>query len=181
MSERQKTAAFFQELILHSDSAELHQLQEQLARAEREQRCLVTAIRLMLVMAMLSLSGLGFAAVLVEGFDSHHLVVQLFSALVLSSFICLLSFAVYSFWHRRSILRVHADCRRHILTMVNTRITMGSLRDHWPNLAEIANRQTTSAPKEKQSETVASPPPADPALESFAVASVGTAQPVPSK
>jgi hypothetical protein len=187
MSEHQKTAAFLRELILHSDSAELHQLQERLATAEREQRCLSMAIRLMLVIAMLSLSGLGFSAVLVDDFfrGSNHVVVQLFGALVLSSFFCLLSFALYSYWRRRALLQLHADCRRLILAQVNARISGGPLRDRWPGLAEALAQQTlaqgTPEPADSNAGTSGHDSAGKAALESFAGAAVEAASQLPAK
>ena len=91
MSEHQKHSAFLKSLLTCDDNAEHQCLQERIARAERDEHCIGCACRLVGLIALLALAGLGYCAVLLPEFfhKARHFYVQFFSALALASALCL--------------------------------------------------------------------------------------------
>ena len=65
MSERQKETKFLKTLILSDDSDQARELQARIQRAEKDEKCIRGAVYMVAVVALLSLSGLGYSAVLV--------------------------------------------------------------------------------------------------------------------
>lgn len=113
MSEYRKQAAFLRKLVMHEDTPENRALCERMAHVERSERCTQCACRLVGLIALLGLAGLGYAAVLLpEFFDSStHFIVRLCSALGLGSTACFAVFLALWFSYRRAANRLHAQCR----------------------------------------------------------------------
>src|SRR5258708_820184 len=100
MTERQKETKFLKTLILCDDSAQGRQLQERIKSAEKDERCIRGAVGLVAVLALLSLSGLGYAAVFVPQSVqfSSYIATKVCCALALGSGICVAIFLCYWFW-----------------------------------------------------------------------------------
>lgn len=124
MSEYRKQTAFLRSLLRYEDSAENRLLAERLSAAERNERCLLGACRLVAVIALFGLAGLGYSAVLLPQFfdNATHVVVQFFSALGLGSVMCLCFFGGLWFWYRGTVNRIHEECRRVITAMLESRL-----------------------------------------------------------
>jgi len=124
MTEYRKQAAFLKNLLAYSDHEEHLRLQEQLAQAEKNERCLLGACRLVGLIAGSGLAGLGYSAVLLPEFfhSSSHFLVQFFSALLLGSSMCLLVFVGLWLYYRGSVNRIHEECRRAICKMLEARL-----------------------------------------------------------
>lgn len=123
MTEYRKQAAFLKALLKYDDCSESRILCERLTVAEQNERCLLGACRLVAVVALLGVAGLGYSAVLLPQFfdNSTHVVVQFFSALGLGSLMCLGAFLGLWFWYRNAVNRIHDECRRMITAMVEAR------------------------------------------------------------
>jgi|ERR1043166_1492945 hypothetical protein len=119
MSEREKQTRFLKELIRTEHCEELEALQSQITKAERDERCIRSAVWLMLVLALLSGAGLGYSAVFVREFfeNATPVIVKIFSALVLASAICLVGFLGFWFWTREICNRLYEDCRNLIISL----------------------------------------------------------------
>jgi hypothetical protein len=123
MSERQKEARFLKNLILNEDCDQGRDLQERLKSAERNERCIRCAVYWVLVVALLSIAGLGYCAVLVPeiGHFSSHLATRVCCALGLGSVLCLFVFLGYWFWYRALSNRVAEECRRFLRSTLERR------------------------------------------------------------
>jgi hypothetical protein len=123
MSEYKKQAEFLKSLMSYEDSVENRMLSERLSTAERNERCLLYACRLVAVIALLGAAGIGYSAVLLPQFfdNSTHVVVHFFSALGLGSLMCLAVFLGLWFWYRGMVNRIHEECRRVIAVMLESR------------------------------------------------------------
>src|SRR5260221_2993407 len=101
MTERQKETKFIKNLILCEDSEQGRRLQERIKSAEKDEKCIRCAVYLVLVITLLSFSGLGYSAVLVPEFArfSSHLATRVCCAIGLGSLICLAIFLGYWFWY----------------------------------------------------------------------------------
>lgn len=123
MSEHRKQAEFLKKLVMHDDSPAHRSLCERLAAAERNERCLVLACRLVGLIALVAMAGIGYSAVLLPEFfdNATHVVLRFFSALTLGSALCFLVFLGLWFWYRDHTNRIHDECRQVITAMLEGR------------------------------------------------------------
>lgn len=128
MSEHQKQAAFLKALMAYDDGIEHRSLKERLSVAERNERCLTYACRLVGVILLVGVAGLGYSAVLLPEFfdNSPHLLIQFFSALGLGSTMCLAVFSALWFWYRSAVNRIYEECRQIVTRMVEVRFKTSS-------------------------------------------------------
>src|SRR4051794_18264957 len=119
MSEREKQTRFLKELIGSEDPDGCQDLKARILKAERDEKCIRSALWLVIMLASLSLAGLGYAAVFVPQFFSHTtpVVVKFFTALVLASGICLIGFGGFWMWYRGVCNRLYEECRNVIMTL----------------------------------------------------------------
>lgn len=116
----QPSGAFLTALIRQLNRKECAALCDQLAMAEREERCLRRAVFVMVVLLMVSVAGLFYCSLLLPGtYDGPaYFVVQCLSVLAVGSFISNAVFLGYLFWHRTAVNRLHGECRHLILELV---------------------------------------------------------------
>ena len=113
-----------------SNDEENRQLRDSLAKADRERKSICNVMLLMVVLFMLSLAGLGYCALLLpQGVFNparlrHHELERLEG---LASLIAQLEFSGYLLWHRIAVNRLHKECRRRGLLLVETQFN-ASLR-----------------------------------------------------
>src|ERR1051325_1042932 len=124
MSERQKETKFLKTLIVCDDSEQSRCLQERIKRAEKDERCIRCAVYLVSLLALLCLSGLGYAAVFVPQFGhfSSHIATRVFCIIGLGSAICLVIFLAYWSWYRAVSNRLFDECRRFLGPLMESRI-----------------------------------------------------------
>jgi hypothetical protein len=124
MSEHRKQAEFLKKLVLLEENPAHRTLCERLAAAEKNERCLMLACRLVLLVAGVALGGIGYSAVLLPQFfdNATHIVLRFFSALSLGSALCFLVFLGLWFWYRASTNRIHDEFRKAITAMVEARM-----------------------------------------------------------
>jgi hypothetical protein len=123
MSEYQKQVAFLKSLMAYDDNAEHRALCERLTVLERNERSLLCACRLVGIIALMAMAGIGYSAVLLPEFfdNATHLILRFFTALALGSLICFAAFLGVWFWYRSARNRIHDDCRTSVTRMVNFR------------------------------------------------------------
>src|SRR5262245_30158218 len=114
MSEHRKQADFLKKLLMFEDNPAHRSLCERLAAAEKNERCLMLACRLVVLVALVALGGIGYSAVLLPQFfdNSTHIVLRFFCALSLGSGLCFLVFGGLWFWYRSHTNRIHDEFRR---------------------------------------------------------------------
>lgn len=114
MSERQKQADFLRSLLARNDCPEHRGLQDRLAAAESDERCLRRASRWIVVVALLALSVLGYLTVL-EVADSMSrmaaLAVRFAQSLALGSAMFAGVVIGLLAWQRALIRRLHTEAR----------------------------------------------------------------------
>ena len=128
MNERQKTTKFLKALIQCDDSDQCHHLRERIKRVEKDERCIRSALFLVIVLGLLSLSGIGYSAVLVPEFArfSSHIATKVFCALTLASLICVGVFFGVWLHHRAAANRVFDECRRFVQAFMESKLTPAS-------------------------------------------------------
>ena len=125
MSERQKQREFLKGLLGFAGSPVRRDLHDRMLKAEHDEKCVRSALILVGLVALFSVSGLGYSAVLLpEFFDSSTpLLVKLFCALGLGSVLCMIVFLGCWIWYRSIANRLHDECRHIVMESLGTRIT----------------------------------------------------------
>jgi len=119
MSEREKQARFLKELMRTEPCDELLAIQAQIHKVERDERCIRSALWLVLILGLLSGAGLGYCAVFLQDFfqNATPTLVKVFCALGLACGICLVGFLGFWFWTRGICNRLYEDCRNLIISL----------------------------------------------------------------
>ena len=146
MTEYSKQAQFLKKLVMFDDIPTHRLLCERLAAAERNERCLLLACRLVGLIALVSLAGIGYSAVLLPEFfdNSTHVILRFFSALSLGSALCLVVFVALWFLYRGNTNRIHEECRRVITAMLEARLKT-TTTTFYPVLVDDPNLKITAA------------------------------------
>ena len=131
MSEYRKQAEFLKLLLEYDETPESHALRERLTIAERNEYSIYSACRLVGMVGILALFGLGYSAVLLPSFfdRSSHFLIQLCSALGLGSTLCLAVFVGLWLWYRGTSNKVREECRRSISKLIDGKFRPEKLRD----------------------------------------------------
>jgi hypothetical protein len=116
MSERQRQCEFLKSLILTGESSHT-EIYERIKKAECDERCVRIALTLVSLLALVSLLGLGYSAVLLPSFfeSGTPVLVRLFCALGLASLFSTIVFTGYWLWYRKLVDRVYEECRRLVM------------------------------------------------------------------
>ena len=149
MSEYRKQADFLKRLVLLDDCPAHRSLCERLVAAENSEKCLLLACRLVGLIALVALAGIGYSAVLLPEFfdNATHISLRFFSALSLGSGLCFAVFLGLWFWYRNSTNRIHDECRRVITTMFELRLKT-TTTTFYPMLVEDPNLKITAVRSE---------------------------------
>jgi hypothetical protein len=145
MSEHLKQSEFLKKLVMYDDRPAHRSLCERLAAAERNERCLLLACRLVGLIAAVALAGIGYSAVLLPQFfdNATHVVLRFFSALSLGSALCFVVFLGLWFWYRGHTNRIHDECRRVITAMLEARLKT-TTTTFYPVLTDDPNLKVTT-------------------------------------
>ena len=132
-------------LMAYEEGIEHQVLKERLCAAEKNERCLFYACRLVGCLVFVGLAGLGYSAVLLPQFfdNSPHFLIQFFSALGLGSVMCLAVFGGLWLWYRSAANRVYDECRKVVMKMIEVRFRTSSTT-FYPVILNV-NGQTVQA------------------------------------
>jgi hypothetical protein len=124
MLEHKTQAAFLKALIAYEDGEASLRLRESLAKADRERKRIRHALFLMVTLFILALAGLSYCALLLPQIFSNpgHFVTKSLSFLGLASLIAQLEFFGYLLWHHFEVNRLHKECRRRVLLLVDSQL-----------------------------------------------------------
>ena len=125
MLEHKTQAAFLKALIAYEDNETSRQLQDNLVKADRERKCIRHALFLMVTLFILAVAGLSYCALLLPRIFSNptHFVTRSLNVLGLASLICQVEFVSNLLWHRFSVNRLHKECRRRVLLLVDSQLS----------------------------------------------------------
>jgi len=147
MTERQRHTAFLKELVQSQDCEQCRELETRICQAERDERCICSAISLAIALALLSLLGLGYAAVLAPdaGADSSITTLKVFTAALLASLICLVGFIGFWYSARRVSNSIYNACRTFLRSHPRSQQPSPQL-DRDVRLARAVNAVSASDP-----------------------------------
>ena len=122
MLDHKTQAAFLKALIAYEDNEASRQLQDNLAKADRERE--FHPSRLVLdgdaLHSFLGRNELLCPSAAADLFQSRALRHQSLNVLGLASLICQLEFFGYLLWHRVTVNRLHKECRRRVLLLIDS-------------------------------------------------------------
>jgi hypothetical protein len=155
MSEHRKQAEFLKKLVMLDECPAHRSLCERLVAAEKSEKCLLLACRLVGLIALVALGGIGYSAVLLPQFfdNATHIILRFFSALGLGSGLCFAVFLGLWFWYRNATNRIHAECRQVITAMLDLRLKT-TTTTFYPVLVEDPNLRVATRGVVAQSATV---------------------------
>lgn len=124
MNEHSRQLAFLKHLLGYDNSQASQELREQLDVAQRNERCVTAACRLVALIGAAGLAGFGYTAVLLPEFfeNSSHVLIKVFGALSLGSGFCLVVFIAVALWYRFAANKVRENCRQAIVATLDPRL-----------------------------------------------------------
>ena len=129
--EHETQTGFLKALIAYEDNEVNLQLSSSLAKADREGKYIRYALFSMATLFILSIAGLVYCAVLLPQVFTNpaHIVTKGLSVLVLASLISQFEFFGYMLWKRTAVNRLHKECRRRVLLLVESQQSASLRRD----------------------------------------------------
>jgi len=127
MSEHQRNTEFLTHLISYDDTPQRRDLAGNIARLQRDARCVRRAVWLMLLLASLAAAGLCYGAVFLVGSVTFsqfasQVVIKIFSVMGLGSIICLVTFGVIDILYQIRLARHREECRSLAIRLVESRL-----------------------------------------------------------
>lgn len=127
-SEHERETAFLRRCIRYDASAGGRLLDERIAQVQRDESCLRRASRLVALVGLLALAGLGYAAVLLDDFPSRlsvfttGLFVKILFTLTIGSLISLLAFTGLGLVYRRELNLRREECRGLVTKLLESHL-----------------------------------------------------------
>lgn len=128
MSDYHRETEFLRQCIRYDDTAERHELEEQITQIQSNERCVRRAVWLMALLAALAMAGLCYAAVFMVDYPLNlsqlatNLITKVLCALGVGSLICLLAFTGLGVVYRKELDQRREECRRLAAKVLETRL-----------------------------------------------------------
>ena len=124
MSEHQRNTAFLRLCLLYDDAPERHQLEEQLAKMQRDELCVRRAVWLMVLLTALATSGLCYSWIFLGEYPQNGspFIIKVLCELGLASLICLMAFLGLEMIYRKQLARRREECRRLATKLLESRL-----------------------------------------------------------
>lgn len=129
MSEHERETTFLRRCLLYeNDTAERRQLEAAMTEAQHDVRCVRCAVRLMVFLIALAVTGLCSSAILFTEYPATlsqfitPLIVKIFAALSAAALICLLAFAALWMLYRSELDKRREQCRRSITNLLESQV-----------------------------------------------------------
>ena len=149
MSDHQRHTEFLRHCIRYDESARRQELMEEIARIQRDERCVRRAVRLMAILAALAVFGLGYGVILVSNFPSNipQFILNTFSVLAVSWLVSILAFAGLGMIYRRELDRRREECRQIVTRLLESRLgkTVATPSQDTGTIVSAGHMRATSA------------------------------------
>jgi hypothetical protein len=123
MSDHERETAFLRHCIGYDESDEGRNLEEGVAQAERDERCVRRAVWLVVLLTAIGVAGLCYAVFLADvRRNESQLVVKIFGAVGLASVLCLPGFLAYWGIYRKELGQRREECRRLAARLLESRL-----------------------------------------------------------
>jgi hypothetical protein len=153
--EYQKETQFLKHLIEGSGSSDSQVLRNSIERAERNERSVLRAVRLVLLLGALSGAGLFFSSLLLSTLqnDLYQFVMTMFCALGLASVACLPVFFILWLFHRIDCNERREECREIIRSLLGKR-SSGPFIESQPQPKAATTVKPTVAPTTQEPRSI---------------------------
>jgi hypothetical protein len=142
MSNHERETAFLRQCIGYDDTDESRNLEEKIAQAQRNERCVRRAVWLVVLLTAVAVAGLCYSLFLTDLRDNKsELPVKIFGALGLASLLCVPGFLGYWGIYRKELDRRRQECRGLAAQLLESRLGRPSVMP--PVIAKEGVRQST--------------------------------------
>jgi hypothetical protein len=124
MSDHHKQTEFLKQCLRYDENARRLELEQQITRIQRDERCVWRAVWLMAVLTALALAGLGYPAILLANFpySAPQSIVNLLCALGVASLVSLLAFVILGMVYRKMLDQRREECRLLVIKLLESRL-----------------------------------------------------------
>jgi len=124
---------------------------EEIARIQRDARCVRRAVWLMAILAALAVFGLGYGVILVNNFPNNipQFILNIFNVLAVSWLICILTFAALGMAYRWKLDRRREECRQIVTRLLESRLGKSAttlLRDNRDGGTVLVAHEANASP-----------------------------------
>jgi hypothetical protein len=145
IKEHHRQADFLQSLILLCEFDQASELLSRMGQARHEDRIMRVAVLLSILLGVLVLGAMGYAAVLApETFLRSSTPLRLLQTIGTASFICMVVFLVYWSWKRTVCNDLHEECRHFVMRQLRIRLEVRFLED--PVLRPVGSTPKLATP-----------------------------------
>ena len=124
MSDHHKQTEFLKRCLRYDESAGGQELERQISRIQRDERCVRRAVWLMAILAALAAAGLAYPAILLANFpySAPQTIVNIICALGVASLASLVAFVVLGMVYRKMLDRRREECRLLVARLLESRL-----------------------------------------------------------
>ena len=124
MSDHHKQTEFLKQCLRYDENARRLELEQQITRIQRDERCVWRAVWLMAVLTALAMAGLGYPAILLANFpySAPQSIVNLVCTLGVASLISLLVFVIIGMVYRKMLDQRREECRLLVTKLLEARL-----------------------------------------------------------
>jgi hypothetical protein len=123
MNEHERETAFLRRCIGYDNTDESRSLEQKIAQAQNNERCVRRAVWLIILLTAIAIAGLCYAVFLADLRENRsELLVKVFGALGLASLLCLPGFLGYWGIHRKELDRQREECRGLAAQLLESRV-----------------------------------------------------------
>jgi uncharacterized membrane protein YccC len=139
MSEHEKHTEFLRHCLLYDESAGREELMKEIARIQRDLRCVQRAAWLMAMLGVLLLAVLGYGTILVANFpyNTPQFVINLIIAVVVGMLISFLTFVGLWIVYRWKLDLRREECRQMVAKLLESRLGKPAGKDNTHRLDKL--------------------------------------------
>jgi hypothetical protein len=141
MSEHEKHTDFLRQCLLYDESARRDELVKEIARIQRDLRCVQRAMWLMVMLGALVVAFIGYGTVLVQDFpyNTSQFIINLIFAVGMGVLISLFAFAGLWMAYRWKLDLRREECRQMVTKLLESRLGKPVSTSPQDNLAGMGN------------------------------------------
>jgi hypothetical protein len=141
MNEHQRETLFLRHLISYDESDDRRKLEESLAQAQRDERCVQRFASVTALFPLGAIAGVGYGLMLQKNFpyDGPHPGLRVLCEIGFASLICLVAFAGLLMGYRKKVNRLREECRRLVARRLDSHLSK-------PDIATLPKSSTVVRP-----------------------------------
>jgi hypothetical protein len=124
MSDHHKQTEFLKQSLRYDESDRCKELAREIARIQRDERCVRRAAWLMAALTALTMAGFVYPVIMMANFpySAPRFIVNLFCSIGAGSFVSFLAFAGLGVIYRKRLEHRREECRQRVSKLLETRL-----------------------------------------------------------